>query len=399
MEDITLDKGGNKMSKIKVGLLVEEFYDKDLGGFGGYGILAREYIARYIPSEEIEIEVIIGSNKKKKIKTIERDGIKINYLPKNYSSKLNIDFVYLYLVKKFFKEKKFDIYLSIEMSKIAYEVMRIEKDKKLIMWIQDPRPLSDWEEIKTVSFSNEYDSYINYYNKWEKKIQTLLKKLIEEKRLVLISQGEFLKEKAKKLYKLSDDISIKYFPNPVEIKDNFNIKEKKNSVLFLGRLTAVKRPWIYFELAKKLPQYTFYVCGQGEELKDIIKKYSKVKNLKFMGHVSGEKKDKILRESKILVNTSIHEAIPVSFLEAISYGLKIVSCQNPDNITENNGYSTGLVLGDGFDKIDVFKLGIEKCLNEYNEEEIRKSIKEIKENHNINKFIKNIRELIKNERN
>lgn len=385
------------MSKIKVGLLVEEFYDKELGGFGGYGILAREYISRYIPCDEIEIEVIIGSNKKKKIKTIERDGIKINYLPKNYSSKLNIDFLYLYLVKKFFKEKKFDIYLSIEMSKIAYEVMRIEKEKKLIMWIQDPRPLSDWEEIKTVSFSNEYDSYINYYNKWEKKIQILLKKLIEEKRLVLISQGEFLKEKAKELYKFSDDISIKYFPNPVEIKDNFNIKEKKNSILFLGRLTPVKRPWIYFELAKKLPQYTFYVCGQGEELKNIIKKYSKVKNLKFMGHVSGEKKDKILRESKILVNTSIHEAIPVSFLEAISYGLKIVSCQNPDNITEKNGYSTGLVLGDGLDKIDIFKLGIEKCLNEYNEEEIKKSIKEVKENHNINKFIKNTRELIKGE--
>lgn len=55
------------MKKIKVGLLVEEFYDKDLGGFGGYGILAREYIAKYIPDSEIEIEVIIGSNSKKEI--------------------------------------------------------------------------------------------------------------------------------------------------------------------------------------------------------------------------------------------------------------------------------------------------------------------------------------------
>ena len=53
------------MEKIKVGLLVEEFYDKDLGGFGGYGILAKEYITKYLPFEEIEIEVIIGSNSKK----------------------------------------------------------------------------------------------------------------------------------------------------------------------------------------------------------------------------------------------------------------------------------------------------------------------------------------------
>ena len=184
------------MKKIKVGLLVEEFYDKDLGGFGGYGILAREYIAKYIPNSEIEIEVIIGSNSKKEIKTIKRDGIKIHYLPKNWSSKMDIDFIYLGLVQKFFKEQKFDVYLSIEMSRIAYEVMRREKDKKLILWVQDPRPDYDWEEIKSVPMSNEYDSYINYYSKWEGKIQNLLKKLNEEKRLVLISQGEYLKKKA-----------------------------------------------------------------------------------------------------------------------------------------------------------------------------------------------------------
>ena len=110
----------------------------------------------------------------------------------------------------------------------------------------------------------------------------------------------------------------------------------------MGRLVAVKRPWIYFELAKLLPKYTFYVCGQGEEVRDIIEKYKDIKNLKFMGHVSGEEKDRLLREAKVLVNTSIHEAIPVSFLEAISYGLSIVSCQNPDDITKKYGYFTGV---------------------------------------------------------
>ncbi|MGL5644580.1 hypothetical protein, partial [Cetobacterium sp.] len=258
------------MKKVKVGLLVEEFYDKDLGGFGGYGILAREYIAKYIPNSEVEIEVIIGSNSKKEIKTIKRDGIKIHYLPKNWSSKMDIDFIYLNLVQKFFKEQKFDVYLSIEMSRIAYEVMRREKDKKLILWVQDPRPDYDWEEIKSVPMSNEYDSYINYYSKWEGRIQNLLKKLNEEKRLVLISQGEYLKKKATDLYKLPEETEIEYFPNPVVINDNFNIADKRDNVLFLGRLTPVKRPWIYFELAKKFPENIFYVCGQGTEIDKII---------------------------------------------------------------------------------------------------------------------------------
>lgn len=385
------------MKKIKVGLLVEEFYDKDLGGFGGYGILAREYIAKYIPNSEIEIEVIIGSNSKKEIKTITRDGIKIHYLPKNWSSKMDIDFIYLNLVQKFFKEQKFDIYLSIEMSKIAYEVMRREKDKKLILWVQDPRPDYDWEEIKSVPMSNEYDSYINYYSKWEGRIQSLLKKLNEEKRLVLISQGEYLKKKAIDLYKLPKDTKIEYFPNPVVINDNFNITDKKDNVLFLGRLTPVKRPWIYFELAKKFPENIFYVCGQGTEIDKIIEKYKGVKNLKFMGHVSGEEKDRLLRECKVLVNTSIHEAIPVSFLEAISYGQKLLSCQNPDDITKNNGYFTGTILGEGLDKLGEFEKGLKVCFETYNKEEIVESIEKIKNNHNLDKFINNMRELLKKE--
>lgn len=385
------------MKKVKVGLLVEEFYDKDLGGFGGYGILAREYIAKYIPNSEVEIEVIIGSNSKKEIKTITRDGIKIHYLPKNWSSKMDIDFIYLSLVQKFFKEQKFDIYLSIEMSKIAYEVMRREKDKKLILWVQDPRPDYDWEEIKSVPMSNEYDSYINYYSKWEGRIQSLLKKLNEEKRLILISQGEYLKKKAIDLYKLPKDTKIEYFPNPVVINDNFNIADKKDNVLFLGRLTPVKRPWIYFELAKKFPENIFYVCGQGTEIDKIIEKYKDVKNLKFMGHVSGEEKDRLLRECKVLVNTSIHEAIPVSFLEAISYGQKLLSCQNPDDITKNNGYFTGTILGEGLDKLGEFEKGLKICFETYNKDEIVESIEKIKNNHNLNKFINNMRELLKKE--
>lgn len=398
MENIKINKikkRGN-MKKIKVGLLVEEFYDKDLGGFGGYGILAREYIAKYLGSEEIEIEVIIGSNSKKESKMIIRDGIKIHYLPKNWSTKFDIDFIYLSKVKEFFKKQKFDIYMSIEMSKIAHEVLKREKNKKLILWIQDPRPRYDWEEIKSVTLSNEYDSYLNYYSKWEERIQKLLNKLNIEKRLILVSQGKYLKKKAIDLYKLPKNIEIEYFPNPVKIQDNVDFNLKKDSVIFLGRLTPVKRPWIYFELAKLFPEKKFYVCGQGNEINEILEKYKKIENLKFVGHISGEEKDKLLKEAKVLVNTSIHEAIPVSFLEAVSYGLKILSCQNPDDITVNNGYFTGTILGDGFEEIEKFQKGLKYCFDNYNEAEILESIKKVRKNHNLDKFIAEGRKIIKN---
>ena len=36
------------------------------GGVGGYGMLARKYIAKYVPNCEIEIEVILGTNQERK---------------------------------------------------------------------------------------------------------------------------------------------------------------------------------------------------------------------------------------------------------------------------------------------------------------------------------------------
>ena len=69
--------------------------------------------------------------------------------------------------------------------------------------------------------------------------------------------------------------------------------------------------------------------------------------------------------------------------------------ENPDNITKNNGYFTGTILGDGYDKLDIFKNGIQKCILEYKEEEIRESIIKISDNHNIEKFKENMRKLIK----
>jgi len=58
-----------------------------------------------------------------------------------------------------------------------------------------------------------------------------------------------------------------------------------------------------------------------------------------------EKKKRNIKKIKVLVNTGIHEAIPVSFLEAISYGVRILSCQNPDDLSSDNGRFTGQIFG------------------------------------------------------
>ena len=371
---------------MKASLLVEEFFDKDLGGYGGYGMLAREYIAEFIPNEQIELETFLERSKNPREILLDEKKV-VSYVPK--PSLFNP-----FRLKKYLENKKIDIYLSIECQRIVYEIFKYEKQKKLILWIQDPRPHDDWEKIRSLN-GDEYESYVNYYSKNEEKINNLIAQLIREDRLILITQGKYLVNKAKKLYKLPDNIKIDFVPNPVKIP-KFNIEEKSetNIITFLGRLSNVKRPWIFFEMAKKLPQYEFYVCGVGHEVYQ--EKYKDTKNLKFFGHVNGQEKNEILEKTQILVNTSVHEAIPISFLEALSYGASIVSCQNPDNITEMFGKYVGVVNGEGMDSVDDFVKAVDLLMNnkELLYENRRNGRKYVCEVHSIEKFTKDLRKII-----
>ena len=52
-----------KKNKIKVALLVDEFFGGAGTAFGGYGFLARHYIAKYIPNDKIQLDCLLCFSK------------------------------------------------------------------------------------------------------------------------------------------------------------------------------------------------------------------------------------------------------------------------------------------------------------------------------------------------
>lgn len=60
----------SKSKKIRVALLIDEFFGGAGTAYGGYGFLARKFIAKYIPDEDIEIDVLLGKREKKRRITI-----------------------------------------------------------------------------------------------------------------------------------------------------------------------------------------------------------------------------------------------------------------------------------------------------------------------------------------
>lgn len=381
-------KKAESKKNIKVALLVDEFFGGAGTAYGGYGFLARRYLAKYLPDSNIRLDLLLGFSKRLEHQII--DEINVYRLPKDKK-----------LAKNWLKSQGYDVYLSIELTSSSYEILKLEEEKKnLVLWVQDPRPWYEWREINTVQLYPEtcyWDTpvyeYVNFLN-WKQKVK-------------FITQGVFLIDKARDLYRLNNDLLMEYVPNPIDVDYSFNVKEfkKKDQIIFLGRIESVKRGWLFCEIAKSLPEYDFYVLGQTFREKgknsEIINKYASVPNLHFAGHVDGEVKKKFLMESKILVNTSIHEALPISFLEALSYGTVIVSNRNPENLTEKFGYWTGDVLGDGFDKVHLYVEGIRKILNnELNRQKMAESaVTYIREIHNTKSIITKIKKILMEEAN
>lgn len=370
---------------LKVGLIIDEFFGGAGTAFGGYGFLAREYISKYIPNEEIQVDVLLGKGSKKLcVEKYKIDNISAYRLPRRK-----------WFAKRWLKKRNYDVYLSIELTDSYILMNEPNKNKKLILWIQDPRPKYEWDEIETVKLFPEY----NYYNQ---NIYDLVHDWYKQERVKFISQGNFLNQKAIDLYNLDKDVNIQYLPNPINIDESFDVQKfpKKNMIIFLGRIESVKRGWLFCEIAKKMPNYEFYVLGKThrEESKnsEIMSDYYAISNLHFVGHVEGLEKERYLKEAKILVNTSIHEALPISFLEALSYGTLLVSNRNPEDLTSKFGIHVGDVLGDGFDKVDLYVDAINHLLsnNEEREKISKEAIEYIKTIHNVPKFISDLREVI-----
>lgn len=323
------------------------------------------------------MDVLLNLSKKEEHHII--DGVNVYRLPKN---KL---FAKLWLLRK-----KYDLFLSIELTSSSYKILKIDNKKTpLLLWIQDPRPWYEWREINTVKLYPE-----SCY--WDGKVYEYIHELHLLDKVNFITQGESLNNKARDLYRLNNDTPIKLIPNPIETNKQIDLHSKKNQIIFLGRIESVKRGWLFCEIAKRLPKLEFYVLGQTFREKDrmssIISKYKNIENLHFAGHVDGEEKGKYLMESKILVNTSIHEAIPISFLEALSYGTLIVSNRNQENLTSKFGIWVGDVIGDGFESVDRYVQGIQHIIDNDEERQLKakEAIQYINSVHNINKFKKKI---------
>ena len=152
----------------------------------------------------------------------------------------------------------------------------------------------------------------------------------------------------KKQLGIEDNPKICSITNPISNNEGpINVNEKDNIALFVGRLTSQKgikylvEIWSCLEIL--LPNMFLLVVGDGEEkeyLENTIKKHG-LKNVRLEGFHADI--SNYYKRSSILLMTSVFEGLPLTLIEAMSYGVIPFAFNSFESLTDiiddnNNGY-------------------------------------------------------------
>lgn len=111
-------------------------------------------------------------------------------------------------------------------------------------------------------------------------------------------------------------------------------RKSNNTVLFLGEIGKRKGcydiPAVVAEVVKAVPKVKFIIGGVGSQtdeqaVKALFEKYGVSDHVVFPGWVRGDDKDRFLREADVFFLPSYNEGMPMSVLDAMGYGLPVVS--------------------------------------------------------------------------
>lgn len=255
---------------------------------------------------------------------------------------------------KYYRKADAEIYHSQAISYSSYIAHVACPEKKHILTFQDPYDREEWNRIAKVE--PRYGTM-----RHRLRVEAEIKFLSDTCKSMdaLYSQAYFLIPKAVELYDLES--MPKFLPNPVPVPKEVMDKAEKPTVCFLARWDPQKRVEIFFKLAEKHPEIDFIAMGKShdkEKDRRLRKRYSGLPNLRLTGFVSESEKQLILGRSWALLNTSIREALPISFLEALASGTPVISGENPDDLVSNYGYH---VEGDDFESALDWLQSSEMC--------------------------------------
>jgi glycosyltransferase involved in cell wall biosynthesis len=391
--------------------LCEEFFHPDLGGFGGFGKTVKNAAEHFNGGPASPFRVTLfhpqGSSlvDRPEFRRYHDTDVLLRP-PVPRTDHANFD---SYSALANFAGRK--VFISIDWYPSYTYPLYAASAVPLVVWIRDPRDRAEWLRIGSVADELTVhgvataEELATAAGRKEASIKRLLALQASlPRKIVFAATSMSLVQRAERTYGLPG-LKAHWLPNPIPIPEVDPTEQSaRPSLLFLGRLDPVKRPWIAFELARRHPDVDFLIAGNSH-FEDVmapwISRYRSLPNLKFHGHIDGEAKDSLLRQCWGLLNTSIHEGEPVSFLEAFSYGKCVIACLDLDRHVSRFGYFAGESLGEGLDVHTLGRFGeqIERLVSGSDERREKGMLarQEMQANHTFESFRRHLSAILETE--
>lgn len=295
------------------------------GKYGGFGRAAR-ILGRELVKQGVEVFAVVPHRTGQQPEEM-LDGITVLAFPQFQPWK----------ALQLYRQCNADIYHSQEASLGSWLAIRAAPDRKHLITFRDHKLFRDWlVELKYPSRNH---------------LRTLLAWLYERNTLVthainscdrLAVCAPHLADSVIRHYKLQQPPLL--LPTPVVVPAQQPRKSRDPTVCFLARWDKRKRPELFLALAKEFPGVRFIAAGDGQNTAwDTVlrRRFGHLPNLEMTGFINQFDTDalsSLLDESWILVNTSMREGLPTSFLEAMGHRCALLSRANPDGVTARFGY-------------------------------------------------------------
>ena len=175
-----------------------------------------------------------------------------------------------------------------------------------------------------------------YFSPFKTKLVVLVEKLLATRSTILVSVGEQVRDdllaagvgRQDQFKIIPPGVNLGVITESHLIRTNLDIPESATVITFLGRITKVKRPdrfaQVALQISQQNPNTYFLIVGSGE-LEEILK--SELSTISLKAKFLGWRNDieNILEATDIMLLTSDNEGTPVSAIQAGMAGIPTVS--------------------------------------------------------------------------
>ena len=344
------------IKRIKLGIVANEFFGREVGGAGGFGWAARQVANLFNQHPEHGVDAVFLN------RTLQRDEDAVESLVHD-TRMIARDATWLSDLRRL-RAERFDLLLMVDY-RPSYRFFAAALPRTpIVVWVRDPRTPEDMRKINTLRIPGaeaEMPQGIAEVNC--KSLATIVRaSRLVGRRVLFATPAPGLSAKISETYGVQPS-EVFFLPNIIDLKAAQVSKSPRPSVVFLARLDPIKRPWLFVKLADQFPDVDFILMGESYFRGDgAWQPVELPANLRMLGHAGEQEKSNVLASSWALVNTAIHEGLAVSFLEALACEMPIISCQNPEDVVSRFGIYVGRWDGTGLEGLPFFSEALEKLL-------------------------------------